>query len=270
MTAPSVQPVHELGRARIPSGAMVRVPAVTLLFWVVKLVSTGVGEATSDHLVKTYNPLLVVLAAASAFVVCFVVQFTAKRYVPWRYWLFVTMVAIFGTMVADVIHIALGVPYWASTCAFAVILACLFVVWRRLEGTLSVHSITTGRREFLYWSVVLATFALGTSFGDLTATTAGLGYLGSAFLFTGLFLVPGIIFRLGHLPATAAFWWAYVMTRPLGASVADWLGTGPDRGGLGIGSAAVSAVGVALIAALVMVMQHARPGDGRPITPGRV
>lgn len=239
--------------ARTPD-PLQRVPQLTVLFWAVKLLSTGVGETTSDYLVKTYDPVLVVLAAAVLFAVCFVVQFSARRYVPWRYWLFVCMVAVFGTMVADVTHIVVGVPYLISTLAFAAVLVVVFVIWRVVEGTVSVHSIVSGRRELFYWAAVLATFALGTALGDLTATTFALGYLGSGIMFAILFAVPGVAYRL-HLPATIAFWWAYVLTRPLGASFADWLAVDHGRGGLALGTPPISALGLALIAVGVAVMQ---------------
>ena len=239
-----------------------RVPRLTALFWVVKLLSTGVGETASDFLVKSYDPVVVVLLAAVVFAGCFAIQFTARRYVPWRYWLFVCMVAVFGTMVADVTHIVIGVPYLISTSAFAVVLVAIFVLWRRVEGTVDVHSVTTGRRELFYWATVLATFALGTALGDLTATTFGLGYLGSGIAFVVLFAIPGIAYRL-HLPATAAFWWAYVLTRPLGASFADWLAVDHARGGLALGTLPVSAVGAVLIVAGVAVMQWRAAREGR-------
>lgn len=234
--------------------ARLRIAEPALLFWVVKLLTTGVGEACSDWLNRTFDPLLVVPIAALAFAACFVVQFTAKRYAPWRYWLFVTMVAVFGTMVADAIHVVLGVPYLASTVAFAVVLAAVLLVWRRVEGTLDVHSVTSRRAELFYWATVLATFALGTAFGDLTATTFGLGYLGSGLVFLVLFAIPFGARRLG-LAATAAFWWAYIVTRPLGASFADWLGVEPARGGVGIGTLVVTAIGLVAIVVLVAVMQ---------------
>jgi len=225
------------------------------MFWVLKLLTTGVGEVGSDFLVKTFDPVPVVLLAAVGFAAVAVLQLTARRYAPWRYWAFVLAVAVFGTMIADVTHLVIGIPYAISTPLFAIVLAGVFLAWGRTEGTLSVHSVDTQRREFFYWATVIATFALGTAFGDLTATTLGLGYLGSAFLFAGLFAVPTVLFRFG-LPATAAFWWAYVLTRPLGASIADWLALPPARGGLDLGYPAITGVGVALIAIGVAVVQR--------------
>ncbi len=208
----------------------------------------------SDFLVRTFDPVPVVLLAAVGFAAVAVLQLTAGRYVPWRYWALVLAVAVFGTMIADVTHLVIGVPYAISTPLFAIVLGLVFLAWYRTEGSLSVHAVDTQRREFFYWATVISTFALGTAFGDLTATTLGLGYLGSAFLFAALFAVPVVLFRLG-LPATAAFWWAYVLTRPLGASVADWLALPPARGGLDLGYAAITGVGLALFAGGVAAVQ---------------
>lgn len=231
-----------------------RVPDPTAMFWTLKLLTTGVGEVASDFLVKTFDPVPVVLIAAVGFAGVAVVQLTARRYMPWRYWSFVLAVAVFGTMIADVTHLVVGIPYAISTVLFAVVLAAVFAAWRRTEGTLSVHSVDNRRREFFYWATVISTFALGTAFGDMTATTLGLGYLGSAFLFAGLIALPVVLFRVG-LPATVAFWWAYVLTRPLGASVADWLALPPARGGLDLGYAAITAGGVGLLAIGVAMVQ---------------
>ena len=231
-----------------------RVPEPTVGFWVLKILTTGVGEVASDFLVKTFDPVVVVLVAAVAFAGVAAVQLTARRYVPWGYWLFVFAVAVFGTMVADVAHLVIGIPYAVTTAGFAVVLLVIFVVWRRREGTLSVHSIDTNRRELFYWLTVCATFALGTAFGDFTATTLGLGFLGSGLVFLALFALPGGLRLLG-MPATAAFWWAYIMTRPLGASFADWLALPPERGGLDLGYLPIVAIGTALIAIGVLILQ---------------
>lgn len=252
---PSTVPAAPSTQRQTAHSGWLRVPQPTALFWITKLMTTGLGEASSDFLVKTYDPVLVVLAAAIVFALCFVVQFSAGRYRPWRYWLFVTVVAVFGTMVADAIHMVLGVPYWMSTLGFATAVGLALYVWWRVEGTVSVHSVTTGRRELLYWVVVLATFALGTAFGDWTASSLGLGYLGSAFAFGVLFAMPFLGRRMG-LPVTLSFWSAYVMTRPLGASVADWLGVEPSRGGLGIGTRLVSVAGLVLVSVCVWRMHR--------------
>jgi uncharacterized membrane-anchored protein len=161
------------------------------------------------------------------------------------------MVGIFGTMAADVLHVGFDVPYVASTVAYAALLAAVFATWQRCEGTLSIHTIDTARRELFYWAAVVTTFALGTAVGDLTAITLGLGYPGSALLFGGLILVPAIGYWRFHLNPIVAFWSAYVLTRPLGASIADWLGKSTDSGGLGLGAGVVSAALLVLIACLV-------------------
>jgi uncharacterized membrane-anchored protein len=160
-------------------------------------------------------------------------------------------VAVFGTMVADAIHVVLGMPYAASTAGFAVALVVLFTLWRATERTLSIHSITTPRREAFYWSAVIATFALGTAAGDFTATSLGLGYFWSGVMFLVLFALPLLARRVAGVDEVATFWAAYVLTRPLGASFADWIGVPPGRGGLDLGTGLVSAVLTALAVAIV-------------------
>lgn len=234
-----------------------KVPAVTALFWVTKLLTTAMGETASDFLVKTIDPYLAVGGAFVLFAAAIVAQFAVRRYIPGVYWSAVLMVAVFGTMVADVLHVELGVPYIVSTVAFAIALAAVFATWYATQRTLSVHRIDTRARELFYWCAVLATFALGTAVGDLTAVTFRLGYLASGALFGVLFLLPGIAYRWWRLGATAAFWTAYVLTRPLGASVSDWLAVSHARGGLDLGTGPVSLV---LFAAIVVcVIGGARP-----------
>lgn len=238
-----------------------KVPAVTALFWVTKLLTTAMGETTSDFLVKNYDPVIAVIAAFVVFAGALVLQFVVRRYIPWVYWLAVLMVAVFGTMVADVLHIVLGVPYLLSAGFFAVVLAVVFVVWYRSQRTLSVHHIDTRAREFFYWCAVLATFALGTAVGDLTATTFGLGYLASGILFGVLFAIPGAAYRWWGLGATAAFWTSYVLTRPFGASISDWLAMPHARGGLDLGTGPVSLVLFVAIAVCVILLSARRPAD---------
>jgi uncharacterized membrane-anchored protein len=161
------------------------------------------------------------------------------------------MVAVFGTMAADVLHVEFHIPYIASTILFAIALIIVFASWHRSEGTLSIHSINTRRRELFYWAAVLATFAMGTAAGDLAAYTANLGFLSAGLLFAALFVLPGIAYRYLNLNAIVAFWFAYVMTRPLGASFADWMGKSRHAGGLGWGDGPVSFTLAILIVALV-------------------
>lgn len=223
-----------------------KVPEVTVYFWIIKLLTTGMGETTSDFLVRQIDPIIAVALGGLCFVTALVVQLTVRRYVAWIYWLTVVMVAIFGTMVADVIHVALGVPYVVSTACFAIALAAIFVAWYASEKTLSIHAINTRRRELFYWATVIATFALGTAAGDMTATTLHLGYFASGLLFAVLFALPAFGYWLLGLNEILAFWFAYVMTRPLGASFADWLGRPRNAGGVGLGTGQVS-LGLAIL-----------------------
>jgi uncharacterized membrane-anchored protein len=219
-----------------------KVPEVTIYFWIIKLLTTALGESTSDYMVQRFNPYLAVAVGFLGFVCAMAIQFRAQRYVPWAYWLAVTMVAIFGTMAADVLHVGLGIPYIVSATFFAVALAALFSIWYRTEHTLSIHSINTSRREVFYWMTVLATFALGTAVGDLAAYTFGLGFLSAGILFAIIFAIPAIAWWKFKLNPIIAFWFAYIMTRPLGASLADWTGKSQVAGGLGWGQLPVSVV----------------------------
>jgi uncharacterized membrane-anchored protein len=217
-----------------------KVPQITVIFWITKVLTTGMGEATSDFLALGYGPVIAVTLGAAGLAVALTLQFRARRYVPWIYWGAVVMVAVFGTMAADGLHVELGVPYVVSTPFFAVALAVIFVVWYRTEKTLSVHSIYTTRREAFYWATVMTTFALGTAAGDLTAITLHLGYLDSGVVFAVVIAIPAIAhWQLGSSPILT-FWFAYIVTRPLGASFADWLAVPHDKGGLDLGRGPVS------------------------------
>jgi uncharacterized membrane-anchored protein len=200
------------------------------------------GEATSDFLVFKINPYFAVVLGGIALVIALVLQFSVHRYVAWIYWLTVSMVAVFGTMAADGLHVQLGIPYIVSTTFFAVVLVIVFRAWYKSEKTLSIHSITTRRRELFYWATVMATFALGTAAGDMTATTFGLGYFSSAILFTLLIAIPTLAYRFGTLGEISAFWVAYILTRPIGASIADWLSKSHAVGGRGYGDGHVAIV----------------------------
>jgi uncharacterized membrane-anchored protein len=233
-----------------------KVPEITVLFWVIKVLTTGMGETTSDFFVKQFVPEIAVAVSGVVLAGALVLQFRATRYIPALYWLAVAMVSVFGTMAADVLHIGLGVPYVISTPFFALVLVGIFVAWYVSERTLSIHSITTRRREAFYWATVLTTFAFGTAAGDLTATTLGLGYLGSGILFAIVIVVPAIAWWKLRLNAVVAFWFAYIVTRPLGASFADWMGVSAARGGLDWGTGPVSLVLAALIVVLVAVLSR--------------
>jgi uncharacterized membrane-anchored protein len=236
-----------------------KVPEVTAAFWIAKVLTTGMGEATSDFLVHQLAPIVAVAIGAVGLAVALVLQFGARRYNPWIYWLAVAMVAVFGTMAADFLHVELGIPYVVSTAFFAVVLAAVFIVWYRTEHTLSIHSIDSPRREAFYWLTVISTFALGTAAGDMTATTFHLGYFVSGVVFTVLIAVPAVAHRWFGLNAIVAFWFAYIVTRPLGASFADWLGVSHARSGLNWGTGAVSIGAAILIAGVVAYLAATQP-----------
>ena len=227
----------------------VKVPEITLIFWALKLLTTGMGEAMSDFLGQNSVPLA---AAVGIFGLAFALwlQFRTPEYRAPVYWFAVMMVAIFGTMVADGIRDGAGITYTVTTPMFAVIVAATFLVWYRTEGTLSIHSINTRRREAFYWAAVLGTFALGTAAGDLTAYTLKLGFWESAVLFAVVIAIPAVGWARGRFNPIFAFWFAYVVTRPLGASFADGFSK-PAGGGLGIGDGPVSLVALVIFVGLV-------------------
>lgn len=236
-----------------------KVPArIAAIFWAIKLLTTAFGESTSDYLVHNVNPYLAVIGGFLVFAVAMILQLRTDRYVPWVYWLAVSMVAVFGTMAADVLHIEFRVPYPVSSMLFALALVAVFWSWSRTEGTLSIHSITTPRRELFYWAAVLATFAMGTALGDLAAYTLNLGFLTAGILFAVLFALPGLAYYVFRIDSVLAFWAAYVMTRPLGASFADWTGKNTSAGGLGLGDGPVAAVLAVLIVAGVTYLTVTR------------
>jgi uncharacterized membrane-anchored protein len=227
-----------LGRLTV-RGAL-RVPEITVYFWVIKALSTAMGESTSDYLVHRLNPEIAVLLGFAGFLAALTLQFSMRRYVAWTYWLAVVGVGVFGTMAADVLHVGLGVPYVVSSIFYALALIAVFVTWQRTEGTLSIHSVDTPRREAFYWAAVVATFAMGTALGDLTSITLHLGYFGSALLFAAVIAIPAIGYWRLHWNPVLSFWFAYVATRPLGASFADWTGKARSVGGLGWGDGTVA------------------------------
>ncbi len=234
-----------------------KVPEIAALFWVIKVLTTGMGEATSDYLGET-NLVLGGIVGVGGLALALRWQLRRREYHAPTYWFTVIMVAVFGTIAADVAHKILGLPYALTTIGYALATAAVFALWYRSEGTLSIHSIVTTRRELFYWTAVLLSFALGTAAGDLTALALHWGFLTSGWLFLGLIAVPFVLWRLG-LNGTAAFWPAYVLTRPLGASFADWLGKDPSKGhGLGYGDGPVSLVALAVIAVLVAYVSVTR------------
>ncbi|MGH3533322.1 MAG: COG4705 family protein [Pseudonocardiaceae bacterium] len=254
--------------SRSLSRLALRVPEITVYFWIIKALSTAMGESTSDYLVHVINPVLAVGLGFVGFVGALVLQFSMRHYLAWAYWLAVVMVGVFGTMAADVLHVGFDVPYFASTALYLVALAAVFVTWQMSEKTLSIHGIDTSRREAFYWATVVATFALGTAAGDLTAMTLHLGYFFSGVLFAVVIAVPIVGYRRFGWNPIFTFWFAYVMTRPLGASFADWLGKPPSVGGLGLGDGPVTLVLTLAIACFVAYLAVTRKDvqRGRPAT----
>ncbi|PWJ26760.1 putative membrane-anchored protein [Branchiibius hedensis] len=212
------------------SGPLIKVPTIDRDFWILKLLTTAGGEALSDYLAGrsvvlagVVGVLLLVLGGA--------LQLRTRSYQPVPYWLFAAAIAVFGTMLADGMHVVLGVPYPVTSTVYAAALALVFLLWHRATGTIDIHTVTAGRPEVYYWCAVGAAFALGTALGDFAAFSLGLGYLASAVLFGVLFAATLLLHHRARWGVTVTFWSAYVLTRPFGASVADYLGKPAGHGG---------------------------------------
>jgi uncharacterized membrane-anchored protein len=240
-----------------PAPVAAKVPEIIWLFWVAKILTTAGGEATSDYL-KTFGNIKGGGAEVGVFLIGLVLQFGTRRYRALAYWFLAFAIAIFGTGVSDFLHLDVGIPYGGTTLLWAVVLVAIFWIWNQIEGTLSIHSITTQRREAFYWTTVFATFALGTALGDFTATSLDLGYLASGILFGVVILVPALAWRMG-LNGIAAFWLSYIVTRPLGASFADYISKAPNISGIGFGDGPTAAVIAAAVFVLVVYLAVARP-----------
>jgi uncharacterized membrane-anchored protein len=241
--------VDNHSRARLGPVAA-KVPEITASFWGLKLLTTAMGEAASDYLLSTMS-LIGLGVGVAGFVLALWVQFRTRRFNAFAYWVAVMMIAVFGTMAADTLHHQLGVSFGVSTLVCALAVAATFCAWFRVEHTLSIHSITTRRREVFYWLTVSFTFALGTAVGDLTASSLHFGFVGSIVLFAVVMAVPAVGCWRFRLNSVIAFWWAYIVTRPLGASVADWLSKPTKSGGLAYGDGPVAAILLAFALMLV-------------------
>ena len=241
-----------------------KVPEIISLFWVIKILTTAGGEATSDYL-KTLGNIRGGGVEVALFVIGLALQFATRRYRALSYWFLAYAIAIFGTGVSDFLYLDVGIPYGGTTVLWAVVLIAVFWVWHHSEGTLSIHSITTRRREVFYWATVFATFALGTALGDFTATALALGYLASGILFSIIILIPAVArWRLG-LNGVAAFWFAYVVTRPLGASFADYISKARNLSGIGFGDGQTALVFTAAVVVLVLYLTIFRPDIQDPV-----
>ena len=230
-----------------------KVPQVTFYFWIIKVLATTVGETAADYLSTTLHLGLVntSYAMSGAFLVALAVQLSLKKYVPAVYWTVVVLVSVVGTLISDNLVDNLGIKLQTTTIVFAGVLAAIFTAWWLCERNLSVHAINTTRRESFYWAAILFTFALGTSAGDLLAESTGIGYALAALTFAGLIALTALAYYRFKMNGVAAFWIAYVLTRPLGASMGDLLSQARTDGGLGLGTAVTSAVFLAIIVTLV-------------------
>lgn len=253
-------PVLHALRRIFPEPVAVKVPQITLLFWVVKIVTTAGGEAASDFLAldsvgKVAGGVIEVLLLAIALAW----QFRTRRYHAAAYWFLAYAIAVAGTGVADFLHLYIGISYTGTTALWALVLAGVFFFWFRSERTLSIHSITTTRREAYYWATVFSTFALGTAFGDFTASVLGLGYFRSAVLFFVVILVPALAWWKFGVNSVLAFWCSYVITRPLGASIDDYLSKPHSWSGIGLGDGTTALCALAVLVVLVSRLAVARP-----------
>jgi uncharacterized membrane-anchored protein len=233
-----------------------KVPQVTLFFWIIKILATTVGETGADFLnVRMGLGLNVTsLVMTGLLAVALTVQMRIDRYVPWQYWLVVVFLSIVGTLLTDTLTDELGVSLYVSTAAFTVALIVTFFIWYRSERTLSIHDIDSLRREAFYWAVILFTFALGTAGGDLVAEKFGLGYLTSVLIFGGCIALITVGYYARMLGAVLAFWLAYILTRPLGASIGDLLTQTKTNGGLGLGTTLTSGTFLVIIVGVVIYL----------------
>lgn len=255
-----------------------KVPYVTLYFWIIKILATTVGETGADflniRLGLGLNGTSVVMTAL--LIVFLTIQMWKNRYVPWAYWLVVVFLSIVGTLLTDTLTDELGVSLYISTAVFTVTLILTFFIWYSSEKTLSIHDIDTPKREAFYWAAILFTFALGTAGGDLVSEKANLGYLVAVVIFGGCIAVITAGYYAGVIGSVLAFWLAYILTRPLGASIGDLLTQAPKDGGLGLGTMPVSGIFLVIITGLVIYLtssgvdsprEHDDGTEGRRLSP---
>ncbi|MGY4315919.1 putative membrane-anchored protein [Bradyrhizobium sp. JR3.5] len=242
-----------------------KVPEVTLVFWLIKIMSTTVGETGADYLAVHVGlgPSVTGLLMMTLLAAVLAIQLRMDRYVPWVYWLTVVLVSIVGTQITDALTDKLEISLYVSTAAFAIALAATFAIWFSVERTLSIHSIVTKRRELFYWAAILFTFALGTAAGDLATETLGLGFNVGVVAFTALIAAIAAAYALGT-NAVLTFWLAYILTRPLGASFGDLLSQAREYGGLGFGTIYTSLAFLTVIVALVAWLSFEGDAGGKP------
>ena len=240
-----------------------RVPAVTVDFWLIKLMAVTMGETAADFLAVNLG---LGLAATSVLMAAILVgalflQFGQKRYMPWSYWLAVVLISIVGTLITDNLVDNFGISLVTTTIGFAAALGATFAVWYALERTLSIHQVTTTRREAFYWLAILFTFALGTAAGDLVAEHFALGYMATGILFGMIIASITFGYYALKLDGILAFWIAYILTRPLGASFGDLLSQPMEYGGMGLGTILTSGMFLAVIIGIVIYMSATHEGE---------
>ena len=251
------------------SAAMLnKVPEATLVFWVIKIMATTVGETFADFLNVKLNFGLVgtSIVMAALLLAALFAQLRARRYIPWLYWLVVVFISVVGTLITDNLTDNLGISLFVSTRVFVAALAATFSAWYASERTLSIHSITTKKRELFYWGAILFTFALGTAAGDLAGEQLQLGYALSAMMFGAMIAITTLAYYAFGLDAVLAFWIAYILTRPLGASLGDLMSQPLTNGGLGLGTTGTSALFLVIIVGLVayLTLGHGKQAPPRP------
>jgi uncharacterized membrane-anchored protein len=237
-----------------------KVPEVTIWFWIIKVLCTTVGETFADYINETlgFGLTNTTLAMTAALVVAITWQFKSRKYRPFTYWLVVVLVSVVGTLVTDNLTDRFNVSLKLSTSVFVVILGIVFAVWYKVEGTMSIHSIRTQRREVFYWLSILFTFALGTAAGDLISEQFNLGYAVAVGLFAGAIALVILVHYVLKLNAVVSFWAAYILTRPLGGSIGDYLSQAKGDGGLGLGTTGTSIIFLVVIAAVVLYLTKSR------------
>src|SRR6059058_5510707 len=252
-----------LPASRLPSRLQMlnKVPEVTLFFWVIKIMCTTVGETAADYVNDTlgFGLTKTTYVTGALLVVLLAAQFRLRRYVPGVYWSVVVVISVFGTLITDNMTDHYNVPLTTSTIVFSVVLAAVFASWFAVERTLSIHTIFTTRREAFYWLAILFTFALGTAAGDLSAEKFSLGYGPSILIFGGMIAAVTVAHLVFKLNAVLAFWLAYILTRPLGASIGDWMSQHSSKyGGLGLGTTGTSYIFLGCILVLVIFLSLTR------------
>ena len=231
-----------------------KVPRITIFFWIIKILATTVGETAADYLSETLNLGLTSTSyvMSGILLILLLVQLRSKKYIPGIYWAVVVLLSIVGTLISDNLVDNLGVSLATTSILFGSALAIVFVCWYLSERTLSVHHIATTRRELFYWAAILFTFSLGTSAGDLVSESSGLGYGYATLLFAGVIGLVFLAYKYFKLNAILAFWVAYILTRPLGASMGDLLSQPSENGGLSLGTTVTSIVFLLTILSLVV------------------